>query len=211
MPYNINRYKDGYRVCKPHGVSCFSKHPLSYDTAKKQRIALYISERRKHGGQLWRYDPELYNHVKDEVTHEFPIHSLARQANIHDLYHEMLSGGQLETNLVKQLTELGITSTDYLYEAKQRAKKAGYDPNLLTYANDNKHKLQYESPHGVRRFGGVGYRDHIMWESLEHHHKVPRGTAAEKRRVFRNSHEKISEIHHLDRYSPNALALSILW
>ena len=112
----------------------------------------------------------------------------------------MLSGGQLETNLVKQLTELGITSTDYLYEARQRAKQAGYNPDLLTYANDNKHKLQYESPHGVRRFGAVGDRDHIMWQFLEHHHKVPNGYAAMKRKVFRDSHNKISQIHHLDRY-----------
>ena len=203
MPYNINRYKDGFRICKPDG--------LSYDTANKQNIALYLSERRKHGGQMYRHDPELYNYVKDKVTHEYPIHSLARQANIHDIFHEMLSGGQLETNLVKQLSELGITSTDYLYEAKQRAKKAGYDPNLLTYANDNKHKLQYESPHGVRRFGAVGYRDHIMWEFLEHHHKVPKGIASEKRRIFRTSHGRISQIHHLDRYSPNELAIHILW
>ena len=210
MPYNIDRYKDGYRVCK-HDGTCFSNHPLTYNTAKKQRIALYLSERRKHGGLLYRHDPELYNHVKDQVTYDYPIHTLGRQADIHSLYHETLSGGALETDLIKQLTELGITSTDYLYEAKQRAKKNGYNPDSLTYANDNKHKLQYESPYGVRRFGAVGYRDHIMWEFLEQHHKVPRGTAAEKKRIFRNSHNRISEIHKLDKYSPNELSINILW
>ena len=123
----------------------------------------------------------------------------------------MLSGGQLETNLVKQLTELGITSTDYLYECRLKARQAGYNPDLLNYANDNKHKLQYESPHGVRRFGAVGFKDYIMYHNLEMRGKVPRGTTAEKRRVFRNSHEKISQIHHLDRYSPNEMAIHILW
>jgi len=187
MPYNLTRYSTG------------------------QKIALYLNERKKYGGQLYRHDPGLYNDVKDEVTHDFPIHTLGRQADIHSRYHEILSGGQLETDLVKQLTELGITSTEYLYEAKHRAKKSGYNPDLLTYANDNKHKFQYESPHGVRRFGGVGYRDHIMWELLEHAHKVPKGTAAMKRKVFRDSHEKITQTHHLDRYSPNELAINILW
>lgn len=210
MPYNINRYKDGYRVCKPGGI-CFSKHPLSYDTAVKQRIALYLSERKKHGGQLWRHDPALYNYIMDKVTHEFPIHSLTRQASIHDLYHEAVSGGQLESNFVKQLTEVGMTSTDYLYTAKLKARQAGYDPNLLKYANDGKHKLLYESPYGPRRFGAVGFRDFIIWTHLEQNHKVPKGTAAEKRHIFRTSHEKISQIHHLDRYSPNEMALAILW
>ena len=160
---------------------------------------------------LYKHEPELYNHVKDEVTYHYPIHSLSRQADIFSQYHEALSGGQLETDIIKQLTELGITSTDYLYECRLKASQAGYNPNLSTFANDNKHKLQYESPYRVRRFGAVGYRDHIMWEFLEQHHKVPRGTAAQKKHVFRNSHERISEIHKLDKYSPNELALSILW
>ena len=29
--------------------------------------------------------------------------------------------------------------------------------------------------------------------------------------IFRTSHEQISQIHHLDRYSPNEMAIHILW
>ena len=180
-------------------------------SAVKHRIGLYLSERNKHGGMLYRHDPELYNHVKDRVTFDYPIHSLGRQASIHSQYHEHLSGGKLESTFIKQLNDVGMTQTDYLYTCRLKASQAGYNPNLLTFANDNKHKLQYESPYGVRRFGGVGYRDHIIWEFLEHRHKVPKGTAATKKKVFRNSHDRISEIHKLDRYSPNELAIRILW
>jgi hypothetical protein len=40
---------------------------------------------------------------------------------------------------------------------------------------------------------------------------VERGYAAKKRKVFRESHEAISKINKLDRYSPNELAINILW
>ena len=210
MPYNINRYKDGYRVCKNDGI-CFSKQGLPLDVAKKQRIALYLSEHKKHGGALWRYDPALFNEIKDRVVTTEPIHSLERQAKIHSIYHDILSGGHLESDFVKQLDGVGMTSTDYLYEAKLRANRAGYNSNLLSFANDGKHKLQYDSPNGIKKFGAVRYNDFIIWKHLELKGKVPKGYAEEKRKIYHDSHERISQIHKLDKFSPNALSLVINW
>ena len=33
---------------------------LPLDNTKRQKVAMYMHERRKHGGQIWRADPELY-------------------------------------------------------------------------------------------------------------------------------------------------------
>jgi hypothetical protein len=41
--------------------------------------------------------------------------------------------------------------------------------------------------------------------------EVERGYASKKRKTFRESHEAISRIHKLDRYSANELAINILW
>ena len=93
----------------------------------------------------------------------------------------------------------------YLKEARQKALQRGYDPNKLEVATDGIHKLQYHSPDGIKKFGRLGYGDHIMYS------KYDKQLAEQKRRVFRASHSKISEIHNLGKYSPNELSLAILW
>ena len=82
---------------------------------------------------------------------------------------------------------------------------------MLTFADNGRSKLKYDGPEGVRYFGRVGYRDGIMWRHLEKHHMVKAGFAEDKRRAFRESHEKISETYQLGKHSPNELALKILW
>jgi hypothetical protein len=49
MPYIIKRVGNGYKVCKEDDPQkCFSKKPLTKEVAKKQRIAIVISEKRSH-------------------------------------------------------------------------------------------------------------------------------------------------------------------
>ncbi len=53
MPYTIRKSKegkiDGYKVCKKSDTrKCFSKHPLPLETAKKQKIAIIISEKTRN-------------------------------------------------------------------------------------------------------------------------------------------------------------------
>ena len=37
------------------------------DNAKRQQIVKYMNERRKHGGQIWMADPELYDRIKQHT------------------------------------------------------------------------------------------------------------------------------------------------
>lgn len=46
MPYVIKKYKYGFRVCKKDDPSeCYSNKPLTKKVAKKQRVAIIISEK----------------------------------------------------------------------------------------------------------------------------------------------------------------------
>ena len=57
------------------------------DNAKRQLVAMYMHERRKHGGQIWMADPELYERVKQNTEQEYPTHSLYRSALTLSLIH----------------------------------------------------------------------------------------------------------------------------
>jgi hypothetical protein len=63
----------------------------------------------------------------------------------------------------------------------------------------------------VRRFGAVDYGDFLIWKHFERLKKVPKGFAKEKQNTFHASHSKIRGKWRDDKYSPNSLALAILW
>ena len=96
-------------------------------------------------------------------------------------------------------------SNEFLEAARKAAKKSGYNPNQLFLAKNGVHKLTYHSPLGLRHFGRLGYGDFLYYQKFE-----PQ-IADMKRRVFRKSHSAISTKYALDKYSPNELAINILW
>lgn len=112
---------------------------------------------------------------------------------------------------MKQLEKLNISPDDYMRVAKHLAKSNNYDPDKLSFASDGDHKLVYDSPEGIRKFGKVNYGDFIIWSYLERMGKVPEGTAAKKRNVFHKSHKAMSKDYGLTKYTPNELALNINW
>jgi hypothetical protein len=71
--------------------------------------------------------------------------------------------------------------------------------------------LKYESPDGDISFGLSGYGDFLIYTYLEHINEVPKGTADKKRNTFHKSHTKIKGDWKDNDYSPNNLALRILW
>ena len=112
----------------------------------------------------------------------------------------------------KQLAKDGYDCKKYLADARNVASKAGYDPAMLDYAYDKYHKLAYTTPSGkVIRFGRREYGDYLIWSHLEEYGKVAKGYADMKRNVFHKSHENIKGRWRSDKYSPNNLALRILW
>lgn len=176
-----------------------------------KNVALYLSNHKKYGGMIYMENPELYYELKNEADAADPVHSIIKNSNIQEQYHQALSGGKKDDAFIKQLTEVGMTSTEYLHAAKLRAYQAGYDPSLLSFANDNIHKLQYKTPNGIRKFGRVSFNDFIIWKHLEDEGTVDPGFADNKRNTYHKSHERISQIYKLDRYSANALSLKINW
>jgi hypothetical protein len=91
---------------------------------------------------------------------------------------------------------------EYLKLAKQYAKKAGYkDYAQLKLATDGKHKLELR---GVK-FGSINNNDYIIYR--QHFPSI----ADQKRRQYLARACKIKGDWAKSRYSPNSLAINILW
>ena len=116
-------------------------------------------------------------------------------------------GGNMD-KFHKQLSDVGLDHDTYMKAVKVLAKRNGYDPKKVEMSDDGVHKLVYNSPEGLKRFGRVGYGDFIIWTKQELNKKVPEGYADQKRYVFRKSHGKIKDS---GKYSPNQLSINLLW
>ena len=113
-----------------------------------------------------------------------------------------------------QLRKAGLNPSVYLKKAQKKAKDAGYGngAKLLGFAVDGVHKLAMPNEDGkLVLFGRVGYGDHLIWSHLEKTKQAPQGTASKKQNVFQKSHSKIKGDWKDDPFSPNNLALKVLW
>jgi hypothetical protein len=114
-------------------------------------------------------------------------------------------GGVLD-RFKEQLEKAGLSPKRYLDTARAAAKRAGYDPKSVEFSDTNKHKLMICTPEGkVKRFGAVGNGDFIIWSAVD------KAKAAVKRNTFHKSHGAMKGNWRADKYSPNNLALGILW
>ncbi len=106
----------------------------------------------------------------------------------------------------KQLAKWKINPVDYLAEARKKAKSLGLPENMLGFSTDDKHKLQIPNPSGkIVRFGSVGMGDYIAY-------KLSGDTTADKHRaMYLARATKIKGKWKNDEYSPNSLAIAILW
>lgn len=112
----------------------------------------------------------------------------------------------------KQLKQIGFTPEKYLQVAREIANEEGYDGRALEFADDDEHKLMiYDDDGKVHKFGKVEFDDYITWSKKVAIGKAPRGYAEQKRNVFNRSHSKLPGDWKKDRFSPNNLALKILW
>ena len=112
----------------------------------------------------------------------------------------------------EQLHESGMDPDAYLRIARQRAKDAGLPYKLLGFADDEEHKLAIPNADGkMVKFGRTGYGDFILWSDAEARGEVEKGYAKKKRQTFQKSHRAIKGDWKKDPFSPNNLALKILW
>ena len=106
----------------------------------------------------------------------------------------------------KQLEDKNITHDQYMKAASKAAKKSDYDPSKLEMSSDGDHKLTYTTPDGqVVPFGKVDYNDYIIYT-------LSKNTNADKyRKAYLARATKIKGDWESDKYSPNNLAINILW
>jgi hypothetical protein len=115
-------------------------------------------------------------------------------------------GAKPRAKFAKQLKKWKIDPTEYLEEARKRAKSMGIPENLLGFSTDDKHKLQIPNPDGkIVKFGSVGMGDYIAY-------RLSGDTTADKHRaMYLARATKIKGKWKNDEYSPNSLAIAILW
>ena len=93
-------------------------------------------------------------------------------------------------------------SNEFLNIAKKQAQKEGYNPDHLFLSDKKDKKLMYLKDNKKIYFGAKGYGDFIYYKKFEPE------IADQKRNTFRKSHGKIKDS---GKYSPNQLAIRILW
>jgi hypothetical protein len=110
------------------------------------------------------------------------------------------------------LVQMNFKPSTYLRIVRRKAKAFGYDPSSIRFAQDGIHKIEVETPAGrIVRFGRVGYGDFLIWSFLEKRGAVESGTALNKQRTFHLSHSAIRGNWKSNDFSPNNLALRLLW
>lgn len=139
----------------------------------------------------------------------FPLGDLFQYYDRHKI--RIFKGGAKSSKFEKQLQSVGLRPYDYLERVRFHAKRCGYDPDAVEFSDDNIHKIQIETPKGKIKFGRVGYNDYHIWSHLERNKEVASGTAQQKRERFWKSHSKMGGNWKEDDYSPNWLAMRLLW
>jgi DNA adenine methylase len=106
----------------------------------------------------------------------------------------------------KQLEKNNITHDEYMKVAKKAAKKNGYNPSMIEMSDDGNHKLVYNTPDGQAvPFGKVDYNDYIIYS-------LTKNKFADKyRKAYRARATNIKGDWEDNKYSPNNLAINILW
>lgn len=124
------------------------------------------------------------------------------------------SGGDITSDepLRKILKKKNIDPEEYLKVAKKAAKDNGYNPEKLHFSRDSKHKLYYDTQLSKNNekddavhFGALDYNDYIIY-------KLTNNKFADKYRdAYRARATKIKGDWEDNKYSPNNLAINILW
>jgi hypothetical protein len=114
---------------------------------------------------------------------------------------------QPSSRFASQLEKESVDPLKYLQMAQRFAQRAGYPYKKLQFSSKADKKLMVPNQSGqMVHFGQVGYGDFVLY-SL----KGDRKLADQKRRLYLNRAQKIPGDWREDKYSPNNLAIWILW
>ena len=200
MPYEIRKVDKGWKVFTKGTDRSHSKSPLALTRAKDQLKALYANnadeDAQMRGGMIGGFDDPDWNKL-------FGVYGGAED-DVDDT--QAKEDAEAIVRLDKDEKAFDVEDAtgepEYLKLAKQYAKKAGYkDYASLKLATDRKHKLELR---GVK-FGSINNNDYIIYR--QHFPSI----ADQKRRQYLARACKIKGDWAKSRYSPNSLAINILW
>lgn len=160
--------------------------------------------------KLSKSDMKKMINKKNELKEKHLITSKILNTDKYNIKSTITGSGN-NNKFIEQLNKINLDPEIYLYVAREIAKIKGYDPLLLNFSNNNKNKLMYMSPEGLKHFGRIGYNDYIIYNFLEMNNLVKKGYSKIKQNVFIKSHSTITKKYNLNRYSPNELSINILW
>lgn len=204
FPIGLEAPRHGESMVDFEDEAKLGRHYTAEDVARFDKLENPMT--RKQIDVLLPYKADVKSRVADVLP--APTGALPPQSSLTGY-----GGGRVPTSKFgKQLQKAGISPSAYLKEARRRAERFGYPSHLLGFADDDVHKLAIPDKDGkLIRFGAVGYNDHQLWKALESQGKAPKGIAEKKRETFQSSHSKIKGNWRSDEYSPNNLALKVLW
>jgi hypothetical protein len=194
----------GWKVFTKGTDRSHSNKPLTLTRAKEQLKALYANaddEEKMSGGMIGGFDDadwrELFSNGVGGA--EPDDEEEGKPAELPDDTQALL---KLDKEVKDFDVEEATGEPEYLKQAKVYAKKAGYkDASSLKLADDGKHKLVLR---GVK-FGSINNNDYIIYRRY-----FP-AVAEKKRKQYLARACKIKGDWAKDKYSPNSLAINILW
>lgn len=101
----------------------------------------------------------------------------------------------------------GMNKKDYLEIIKYIAKKYGYDPELINFTNDKKHKLIYDNV----KFGGYNNFDFIQYLYKFLNNEISEEELLNHRKKYLARATRIKGAWKDNILSPNNLAIRLLW
>jgi hypothetical protein len=147
----------------------------------------------------------------DKVISYVPFVGTAYTAYANHALDNFTGGRKPTGTFHKQLRDAGVSPEAYLKKAQAKAKKHGLAWKHLGFSSDDTHKLQIPKANGsLVRFGSVGLGDHILY-TLSPHSSSSSVSADEHRRRYLARATKIKGDWKKDPYSPNNLAIHVLW
>ena len=200
MPYEIRKVSKGWKVFTKGTDRSHSNDPLPLSRAKNQLKALYANnadeDAKMRGGMIGGFDDGDWNKL-------FGVYG---GADDDDEDAQAKEDSEAIVRLDKDEKSFDVEDAtgepEYLKLAKQFAKKAGYkDAASLKLADDGKHKLMLR---GVK-FGSINNNDYIIYR--QHFPSI----AEQKRKQYLARARKIKGDWAKNKYSPNSLAINILW
>ncbi len=106
---------------------------------------------------------------------------------------------------IQTLSQNGISQNTYLKIARKYCKNHGYNPEMLYYSNDNKHKLRYNHNDTNILFGSANNLDFIIVSLID------KDLANKKRNAYLKRSAAIKGDWKDNKFSKNNLARRILW